>query len=110
MKRRPVLVVRASIDASRMDEFMTWYAREHLPHVMKIPGIVKAYRTVCRRGPVNWTALYELKDDASVRTAIASSEADQARRDWETWFPHVSDLSVEVYAQLGPLPMFHHWN
>jgi hypothetical protein len=105
-----MLVVRASIDESRMDEFVRWYVREHLPHVLKIPGVVKAYRTACRRNGINWTALYVLKDDASVRTAITSGEADQARRDWETWLPHVSDLSIEVYAQLGPLSMFHHYN
>jgi hypothetical protein len=110
MTCRPVLIVRASIDESRMDEFLVWYKHEHLPHVMAIPGVVRAYRTNCRRGGINWTAMYELKDDASVRTAIASGEADRARRDWENWLPFVSDLSVEVYAQLGPLPMFHNWN
>ncbi len=110
MKRPPVLVVRARIDDSRMDEFVRWYAREHLPHVMRIPGIAKAYRSICRRAGINWTALYELKDDASVRKAISSGEADQARRDWEPWLPHVSELSIEVYAQLGPLSMFHHHN
>lgn len=110
MKRPPVLIVRASIDESRMDEFRRWYAREHLPHVMNIPGVVRAYRTTCRRGGINWTAIYELKDDASVRKAISSGEADRARRDWENWLPFVSDLSVEVYAQLGPLAMFHSWN
>ena len=41
---KPYLVVRASIVPSMMDEFVRWYEREHLPHVMKIPGIVRAYR------------------------------------------------------------------
>jgi hypothetical protein len=59
---------------------------------------------------VNWTALYELADDAAVHVAIASNEADRARQDWERWLPHVQDLSVEVYASLGPLPTYHHWN
>jgi hypothetical protein len=107
---KPFLVVRAQIDDSMMSDFLAWYAKEHLPHVMAIPGVIKAYRSNCRRRGVNWTALYELADEASVQTVIGSSEADRARRDWERWLPYVADLSVEVYAPLAPLSGFHHWN
>ena len=107
---RPFLVVRASIEPAIMDEFVRWYEGEHLPHVMEIPGVVRAYRSRCRRPGINWTALYELSDEASVQAVIASQEADRARRDWERWLPHVQDLSVEIYAGLGPLASFHHWN
>jgi len=107
---RPFLVVRASIEPGQMEEFVNWYVKEHLPHVMAIPGIVKAYRGTCHRKGVNWTALYEMKDDASVQAALGSAEADAARRDWERWLPHVTELTVEVYAGLGPLPGFRHWN
>ncbi len=106
----PYLVVRASIEPSLMDEFVRWYGSVHLPHVMEIPGIVKAFRSSCARRGVNWTALYELADDASIQIALASSEAARARQDWERWLPHVSELSVEVYAALGPAPPYHHWN
>jgi hypothetical protein len=106
----PYLVVRASIEEAMMDEFVRWYEAEHLPHVMAIPGVVKAFRSRCRRKGINWTALYELADDASVQKAISSGEAEQARKDWERWLPHVSELSVEVYANLAPLSSFHHWN
>ena len=107
---KPYLVVRASIEPAVMEEFLRWYEAEHLPHVMEIPGIVRAFRSSCGRRGVNWTALYELADDASVQMAFASSEANRARQDWERWLPHVSELSVEVYAPLGPLPSYHHWN
>jgi hypothetical protein len=107
---RPFLIVRAAIEDERMREFVAWYVREHLPHVMEIPGIVKAYRSTCRKRGVNWTALYELKDEASVQVAMSSAQADVARRDWETWMPHVSELSVEVFTPLAPMASFHHWN
>ena len=107
---KPYLVVRAGIEPSMMDEFVRWYETEHLPHVMEIPGVVRAYRSNCNRRGVNWTALYELADDAAVHGAIASNEADRARREWERWLPHVSELSVEVYAVLSALPGYHHWN
>lgn len=93
-----------------MDEFLNWYESVHLPHVMEIPGVVKAFRSDCTRRGINWAALYELKDDASVQVAISSGEAERARQDWERWMPHVAELSVEIYAGLGPLTPYHHWN
>jgi hypothetical protein len=107
---KPYLVVRASIEPSVMEEFVRWYESEHLPHVMEIPGIERAFRSNCSRRRVNWTALYELKDDASIQVAFQSDAATRARQDWERWMPHVSELTVEVYTALGPLPGYHHWN
>jgi len=107
---RPYLVVRASVEPDVMEEFERWYRREQLPHVMAIPGVIKAYRSRCHRRGVNWTTLYEMSDDASVQKAITSPQADMARRDWATWAEHVRDVTVEVYAGLGPLSVFHHWN
>lgn len=107
---RPVLVVRANIDPAVMEEFLQWYQEVHLPHVMRIPGIVKAYRTNCRRRGINWATLYEFQDELVLQEAFNSAEASQARQDWETWLPHVTDLTVEVYAGLVPLPTYHHWN
>ena len=107
---KPYLVVRASIEPSVMEEFVRWYESVHLPHVMEIPGVERAFRTDCRRRGVNWTALYELADQGSIQVAFTSGEADRARQDWERWLPHVSDLSVEVYAALTPIPGYEHWN
>ncbi len=107
---KPYLVVRANIDPVVLEEFDNWYKEVHLPHVMQIPGIVRAYRSNCHRTGINWTTLYELKNNASIQAAFASAEANQARQDWERWLPHVSELTVEVYAVLGPLPAYHHWN
>jgi len=107
---KPYFVVRASIEPAVMDDFVLWYQREHLPHVMEIPGVVRAFRSTCNRKGVNWTTLYELVDDSAVPLVMASAEADRARREWERWIPHVQELSVEIYAGLAPLPPYHHWN
>ena len=107
---KPYLVVRANIEPAILDDFHRWYEEVHLPHVMAIPGIVQAYRSNCHRSGINWTAVYEMADNASIQVAFASAEANQARQDWERWLPHVSELTVEVYAVLGPLPTYHHWN
>lgn len=107
---RPYLVVRANIEPGVMDDFHRWYEEVHLPHVMAIPGIVRAYRSNCHRSGINWTAVYELTNNASIQPAFASAEASQARQDWERWLSHVSDLTVELYAVLGPLPTYQHGN
>jgi len=90
---KPYLVVRASIEPSVMEEFVRWYESVHLPHVMEIPGIERAFRTDCRRRGVNWTALYELADQGSIQVAVTSGEAERARQAWERWLPHGTDLS-----------------
>ncbi len=107
---KPYLVVRANLDPEVRGEFERWYASTHLPHVLDIPGIVRAYRSDWRHGSANWTALYEFADEDAVQGAMASAQARVARQDWERWLPHVSELTVEVYAILTPLPTYEHQN
>lgn len=107
---KPYLLVRASLDPAVMEEFQRWYQEVHLPHLLDIPGIVRAYRTDWTRGSTNWAAFYEFANEQSVQEALASPQARVARLDWERWLPHVSELTVEVYASLSPLPTYHHWN
>ncbi len=107
---RPFLVVRAGVDDAVLEEFLGWYVREHLPHVMAIPGIARAYRSTCHRKGINWTTVYELEDGASVQRALTSPQAEIARRDWERWLSHVTELSIEVYTPLSAMASFHHWN
>ena len=76
---KPYLVVRATVEPSVMDEFVRWYETVHLPHVMEIPGVERAFRTDCRRRGVNWTALYELADQGSIQIAFTSG-GEQHRR------------------------------
>lgn len=102
------LVVRATFADDITAEFLSWYRAEHLPHVMAIPGIARAYSTRCPGG--RWTAVYELDDKTTVQQVFASGEADAARRDWERWLADVSELSVEVYASLAPVQALHRWN
>ena len=80
-----------------------------LPYVgpEKLPAFLQ---TMMGRRGVNWTALYELADQSSIQVAFTSGEAERARQDWERWLPHVTDLSVEVYAALSPIPGYEHWN
>ncbi len=80
---KPYLVVRAALDPAVMDEFRRWYSETHLPHVLQIPGIARAYSSTWNRGNANWTALYEFTGDDAVEAAVASPQARVARLDWE---------------------------
>ena len=53
---------------------------------------------------------FEFEDEAAVQPALASEEAQRARRDWERWRPHLQELSIEIYAPLDPIEMYHHRN
>jgi uncharacterized protein (TIGR02118 family) len=110
MCHRPFLIVKATLEPTAVDAFRRWYQEVHLPHMMRIPGIEDAYHL--RRGDVanGHMAVFSFASDEAVRTALASNEAQQARADWVPWMRDVSDLSVEIYADLTPLPAYRHWN
>jgi len=110
MTGKPLLIVRAFVEPEIRPEFERWYREVHLPHILKIPGIVSAYRCSSLRSGINWVAVYEFRDESAVQEGFGSQEAAQARKDWEHWSGNVRDLSVEVYAQLSPLPAYHYWN
>ena len=103
-------MVQAHIDPDVLPEFERWYLGTHLHNMFKIPGITAAFRAHSpRRGP-NWMTVFMLSDESVLQKALASKEAAQARQDWQRWMPHVSEVSVEVYATLRPLPAYRHWN
>ncbi len=110
MDDKPVLVVQAHIDPDILPEFEQWYMRVHLRNMFKIPGINAAFRVHSSRPGPNWMAVFLFSDESVIQKALASKEAAQARQDWERWLPHASDVSVEVYASLRPLPAYRHWN
>lgn len=110
MSAKPYLVVRAHVDEAVLAEFERWYQEVHLPNMLKIPGILRAYRSTCCRSGFNWATLYEFSDEAIIQDAFASPEAARARQDWQRWLPHVSEISVEVYIPQGPTLSYHYWN
>jgi hypothetical protein len=110
MGNKPLLVVQAQINPEVLPEFERWYQKVHLRHMFKIPGITSAFRARSSRPGPNWMAVFTFSDEIVIQKALASKEANQARQDWEPWLPHTSELSVEVYAALRPLPVYRHWD
>ncbi len=108
--KRPFLLVRAQVDPEVLPEFDRWYRAIHLNIMLQVPGVVSAYRLRAQRAGPNWVALYKLASEAAIEDLFNSSQAQQARIEWQRWMPHINELSVEVYTTLGALPAYHHWN
>jgi len=53
---RLYLAVLANLEPALMEGFERWYWETHLPHVIEIPGIVRAHRSDWSRGSANRTA------------------------------------------------------
>jgi hypothetical protein len=111
LMRHPIMIVRARLDPTALEEFEDWHRRTHLPHVLEIPGITSAFR-VRGSDPIAGAHLmgYTFEDETVVQAALSSEQAQVARRDWDSWADQVYELSVEIYAPLAPLPIFQHHN
>jgi hypothetical protein len=98
----PWMLVTAQLDPAVRAEFDDWHARVHLPRVLSIPGIVAGHRLADPSPPVNYAMIYVFEDDAALRTALTSREANDARQDWQRWDGHMRDLGVQFYAEYEP--------
>ena len=86
VNHRHVLLVRARLAPDIIEEFSAWHTATHLPHVLAIPGITRARQLMGTQDlPGTHTMLFEIADDASVGSILASTEAQEARQDWERW-------------------------
>jgi hypothetical protein len=102
MGRPPWMLVTAQLDPSVRKEFDDWHARIHVPRVLAIPGIVSGRRLSDISPVANYAMLYVFEDDAALRSALASPEANEAREDWQRWSDHIRDLSINFYAEYEP--------
>jgi hypothetical protein len=101
------MLVTAVIDDSAREAFNAWHRDEHLPRVLRIPGIARGVRLIPPPTATNYAAVYVFQDEAAVRLAFASPEAEQARSDWDRWRNQVRDLTVQIYAEYtAQLPLF----
>ncbi|MCJ7771181.1 hypothetical protein MUP37_06375 [Candidatus Bathyarchaeota archaeon] len=53
--------VRMDVDLDKEERFNRWYNNEHLPALLKVPGVLGASRYVSLEGSPKFTAIYELE-------------------------------------------------
>jgi len=95
----PWMLVTAFVDAAVQEEFNAWHRDAHMPLVLSIPGVVSGRRLSGPPFGPNYAAIYVFENDAALRTALASPEAQEARGDWQRWSDRIRDLSVHFYAE-----------
>ena len=92
-------MVRMDVDPSIELEFNAWYNDEHIPALLKVPGVLAAYRYKSVEGTPKFVAIYEL-ESPSVRTSDAWKHAVEI-----TLRPPgvtTQNLTRNVYKQIYP--------
>jgi antibiotic biosynthesis monooxygenase (ABM) superfamily enzyme len=67
-------VVRMDADPETEKQFNEWYNKEHIPALLKVPGVISANRFTSLEGTPKYIAIYEL-DDPHVRASEAWKKA-----------------------------------
>ena len=71
-----VYLVHTDIGEELLDEYNAWYGEEHLPRLVKVPGILRARRFTALSGAPQFLTAYDLTD----RHAFESPEGLVARK------------------------------
>jgi hypothetical protein len=69
-------VVHTDVPDNIVDEYNAWYDEEHLPRLVRVPGIVRARRYAASVGHPRYLTAYELSE----RDAFSSPAGLQARK------------------------------
>jgi antibiotic biosynthesis monooxygenase (ABM) superfamily enzyme len=72
-------IVAMDVDPDKETRFNEWYSEEHVPALLKVPGVLGAYRYVSLEGGPKYIAIYEL-DNPSVRASEAWKKAVEMTR------------------------------
>lgn len=102
--RNPVMLLRARPKGDAAARFAKWFRAVHLHDVRRIPGVADVHSGHTPGG--TWFGFYTFEDSERMQAALQSAEAAYARGTWEQWAPHLEELSIEVLAPVGHLPIF----
>jgi hypothetical protein len=99
-----LFVVKATIPRHRERAFNRWYNDVHVPDVLKFPGVVSArrYRALLGEDRYRYMAVYELRDEKTLRAFLRSAHLVRLRRDYDRAFGRVSERARFAYTQVFP--------
>ena len=97
-KKHIVLVVKIDVEPEMEEEFNRWYNEEHIPMLLKVPGVLWAKRTInTGKGP-KYAAFYE-HESIDVQSSEAYRKA--AQTEWTRRIePHLLRREREIYELL----------
>lgn len=95
-----LLLVMIDVDPDHEAEFNRWYAEEHLPERVGLPGFRSARRFISFEGGPKYLALYELDDVGALQTdaylALVSPPSEWTRRVEATFTSRLRAVYQEV--------------
>jgi hypothetical protein len=94
------LTVRLNTPADHEKDFNDWYNEDHIPALVRVPGVYCARRYMAVEGDPKYLALYEMSDGAATKSA----EWEQARLYGRTKQirPYLKDLQAIVAKRIFP--------
>jgi antibiotic biosynthesis monooxygenase (ABM) superfamily enzyme len=98
-----LFVVKATISPDQEAAFNRWYNEEHVPDVLKFPGVVSArrYRAIEGEDTYRYMAVYEVQDEATYRRLMDSDHMKYLRTEYDAHFP-ASRRARFGYVQVWP--------
>lgn len=93
-----LLVAQMDVEPHVEKEFNDWFNRDHIPAVLKVPGVLGVRRYVALQGSPKYTAEYELTSP-DIPTSKAWAETRNAGRTAQMR-PHVRNSSYRLYRQM----------
>ena len=97
-KKHVLIIVRIDIEPEMEEEFNRWYDEEHIPALLKVPGVVWARRAVNTGKGLKYIAVYE-HENIDVQHSEAYKRAVQT--EWTRKIePHVVRRERDVYELL----------
>jgi hypothetical protein len=97
-KHHILLIVRIDVEPQMEEEFNRWYDQEHVPNLLKVPGVISAARGVNTGPGPKYIALYE-HENIEVQHTAAYNEA--VHTEWTGRIaPHFVKVERDVYELL----------
>lgn len=97
-----VLIVRMDVDPAKEEEFNKWYNSEHIPALVKVPGVLSAHRYVSKEGTPKYMAIYELSDLNVTKSDAWIKAVDT---EWTRKLrPFFKNSSLNSYEMIYPKP------
>ena len=99
------MLLRARPSDGIVQKFAPWFRKVHLRDIERIPGISNVRSGKTPGG--DFLGFYEFSNAEAVQSALASHQSAYARGTWEQWSSDLSELFIELWAPIGPLPLYH---
>jgi hypothetical protein len=93
-----LVIVRIDVKPEMEEEFNRWYDEEHVPNLLKVPGVISAARGINTGPGPKYIAVYE-HENIEVQHTAAYDKA--VHTEWtERIAPHFLKVEREVYELL----------